>query len=136
MTERVSLAIVWGWCIREFTEHGYRFDIRMTSFGDMKYPVIHVFDNSRTTTPQFMFTIVLDDGYTKKNPESDDWDFGDRVNVDFQLYYNSFHDEMKQFWVEHSHYKEKHAELQKKAEQIYAENKERFKRLYKEDNKE
>lgn len=101
MVERVSLAVVWSWCMREFIEHGYRFDIKMTSFGDQRFPVIHVYDNSRAITP-FMFTIVLDDGYTKKNPESDDWDFGDRVNVDFQLYYNSFHDEMKKFWVEHT----------------------------------
>lgn len=128
MVERVSLAAVWGWCIREFIEHGYRCDIKMTTFGDMKCPVIHVYDNSRAITP-FMFTIVLDDGYTKKDPESDDWDFGDRVNVDFQLFYNSFHDEMKQFWVEHSRYKAKYEELQRKAEQIYAENKERFERL-------
>ena len=128
MVERVSLAAVWGWCIREFIEHGYRFDIKMTTFGDLKCPVIHVYDNSRAITP-FMFTIVLDDGYTKKNPESDEWDFGDRVNVDFQLFYNSFHDEMKQFWVEHSRYKAKYEELQRKAEQIYAENKERFERL-------
>lgn len=128
MIERVSLSVVWGWCLREFVEHGYRFEIKMTSFGDQRFPVIHVYDNSRAITP-FMFNIVLDDGYTKKNPESDDWDFGDRVNVDFQLFYNSFHDEMKKFWVEHSRYNAKYAELQRKAEQIYAENKEMFDRL-------
>ena len=80
MIERVSLAVVWGWCLREFVEHGYRFEIKMTSFGDQRFPVIHVYDNSRAITP-FMFNIVLDDGYTKKNPESDDWDFGEKQDM-------------------------------------------------------
>ena len=69
MIERVSLAVVQGWCHREFTEHGYRFEIKMTPFGDQRFPVIHVYDNSPAVTP-FMFNIVLDDAWPQTRTAS------------------------------------------------------------------
>lgn len=96
MEERVSLAQVknWGW--RNFIEHGYDFIIRMESFGDMRCPVIHI-SLTRCGHPKFDFPIVLDN-YEPKYPDSNDWDFGDKVIVDFYMFDKIFHEELKKFW--------------------------------------
>lgn len=90
MEERVSLAKVKTWGLENFITHGYNFIIRMESFGDMRCPVIHI-GNS-----EFDFPIVLDN-YEPKYSDSDDWDFGDKVIVDFEIFDKIFHEELKKF---------------------------------------
>ena len=98
MTERVSLAQVrnWGW--DNFIIHGYGFDIRMESFGSTKFPVVHI-SRIRRGKLQFDFPIVLE-YYEPKHPDSDDWDYGDKVMIDFDLAYRTIHEEIRKIYYD------------------------------------
>jgi hypothetical protein len=43
MIEKTTLSEVQNWGIHNFINKGYNFDIRLETFGDSKYPVIHIF---------------------------------------------------------------------------------------------
>lgn len=96
MVERVSLARVQRWGCCNFVDLGYDFDIRMESFGDTKFPVVHI-SLTRRKKLQCDFPIVLDN-YEPKHPDSDDWDYGDKVIIDFDLVARTFDEEIRKFY--------------------------------------
>lgn len=104
MVEKTTLAKVQHWGIHNFINRGYNFDIRLETFGDSKYPVIHIF-LTNCGNMNFDFPIILDNYYPKYS-DRDEFDFGDKVVVDFELFDKTFHEEVKNFYVNISNKKE------------------------------
>lgn len=94
MIERVSLAQVNNWGMREF--YGYDFIIQLEKFGDEVLPVIHI-RCVGGTLPDIDFPIVLEE-YEPKDPNSSEFNYGDKVTVDFELFEKTFRKEMRKFW--------------------------------------
>lgn len=94
MIERVTLAQVKNWGMREF--YGYDFIIQLETFGSEVLPVIHIRRISRGLI-SFDFPIVLEE-YEPKDPNSSEFNYGDKVTVDFELFEKTFREEIRKFW--------------------------------------
>ena len=91
MIERVSLAQVKNWGMEEF--YGYDFIIQLETFGSEVLPVIHIRGFSRNLI-NFDFPIILEE-YEPKDPNSSEFNYGDKVTVDFELFEKIFRKEMR-----------------------------------------
>lgn len=97
MIEKTTLAEVQNWGMHNFINKGYNFDIRLETFGDSKYPVIHIFLTG-CGNMDFDFPIILENYYPKYS-DRDKLDIGDKVVVDFELFDKTFHEEVRDFYV-------------------------------------
>ena len=90
MIERVSLAQVKNWGMENF--YGYDFIIQLETFGSEIFPVIHI--RYRGKGPKFDFPIILEE-YEPKDPNSSEFNYGDKVTVDFELFEKTFRKELR-----------------------------------------
>lgn len=95
MIKRVTLAQVKNWGMREF--YGYNFIIQLETFGGAVLPVIHIRSACSGTLPGFDFPIILEE-YEPKDPNSSEFNYGDKVTVDFELFEKVFRKELRKFW--------------------------------------
>jgi hypothetical protein len=93
MIERVSIAQVKNWGMKEFVDYGYDFIIQLERFGDEVLPVIHI-RNVRSDLIKFDFPIILEE-YEPKDPNSSEFNYGDKVTVDFELFEKIFREEKR-----------------------------------------
>lgn len=93
MIERVSLAQVKNWGMEKF--YGYEFIIQLEPVGYEVLPAIHIRSISRNLV-NFDFPIILEE-YEPKNPNSSEFNYGDKVTVDFELFEKTFRKEMRKW---------------------------------------
>ena len=98
MVEKVTISQVYGWGFSEFVHKAYTFVIKLQSFGTSKFPVIHI-GFSLAGIPQWDFTIVLDK-YEPIYLNSDELNHDDVVEVDFAMFENIFHDQLRQYYID------------------------------------
>ena len=84
-----------------FECHGYKYEIKLETFGNEKFPVIHAYSEHTVLGREFDFPIILSD-YKPKYPDSDEVNNSDRVTVDFALIDKTFHAEVKKFYEDMS----------------------------------
>jgi hypothetical protein len=93
MIERVSLAQVKNWGMEKF--YGYEFIIQLETIGSEVLPVIHI-RCFRGNLTKFDFPIALEE-YEPKDPNSSEFNYGDKVTVDFELFEKTFRKEMRKW---------------------------------------
>ena len=100
MTERVTIRQVHQWCMHHFTNRGYGFEIKMMEFGDdSKLPVVYIYAFFDKTLSDWRFQFILEN-WTPADPNSDTWDYSDKVSIDFDRVLDTYHSEIKQFYIE------------------------------------
>lgn len=99
MTERVTIRRVSQWCMCIFTDCGHCFEIKMMEFGDSKLPVVYVYSLSDRSLSYWRFQFILEN-WTPVDPNADTWDYSDKVSIDFDRVLDTYHSEIKQFYID------------------------------------